>query len=316
MKNLTIKNSSLNSAIKMVLLAAGGSLLGLSMTASATISISEMLIDAQNLGVAGSADANQEFVEFASDTGGVESLAGLHFIIIEGDAPSTGEGVVDVAIDLGALSTGTNGLLLVSDGNSNWNPSADAATVINVQPFTNDDGSGDDIENGSATYAIVSGYTGTPGQDLDTNDDGILDATPWTAVVDVVGWLEAGTNTEISYAVQMGGVEFDSDVLIASIDAYVVSDGDAYTLGVLDRDEDGGANGPYELVTGALAASATASLLFGSDLNSEFTLTPGSANDAVLNQGSSKNVPAMGALGLGALFVGLAAVAARLRRTI
>lgn len=312
MRNLTNKNS----AIKAGLFAASCALVSLPMTASAAISISEMLIDAQNLGVAGSADANQEFVELVSDTGGVEALTGLHFIVIEGDAPGTGEGVVDVAVDLGALSTGTNGLLIVTDGNVTWNPTADAATVVQVNNFVNDDASGDDIENGSATFAIVSGYTGTPGQDLDTDNDGILDITPWTAVVDAVGWLEIGTGTEVSYAVQMGGVEFDSDSLGGSIDAYAVKDGIGYVFGVLDRDADAAANGPYEFATAALGDDAPALLLFATDLNSAFTLTPGSANDNVLNQGSSKNVPAMGVFGLAALFFGLSAVAARLRRKV
>ncbi|MGB5324438.1 MAG: hypothetical protein WBN40_03300 [Pseudomonadales bacterium] len=306
---------------RSVQLATASALLSLSSTAFATVSISEMLIDAFNLGAAGAADDLQEFIEIVSDTGGVESLAGLHFIAIEGDAPGTGEGVIDVVIDLGSYSTGTNGLLVVSDGNTAWDPAADAGTSIVVPAggFVNGDGGGDDIENGSMTFAIVSGFSGAGGDDLDTNDDGVLDVLPWTSVVDAVGWLEIGRNTELSYAVQLGGVEFDSnDLGDRAIDAYAVGpNGVGYVFAVADRDDDGNADGPYELVSFALGDDAPSEQvpLFVGDLNSLFTLTPGSANDlSIVSSGPSKNVPAMGALGIATLFAGLIALAARLRR--
>ncbi len=34
------------------------------------------------------------------------------------------------------------------------------------------------IENGTITMLLVKDFTGTVGQDLDTNDDGVLDMTP------------------------------------------------------------------------------------------------------------------------------------------
>ena len=306
-----------NYFLKTIQISATSALMSLAVSSSAmaAVSLSEMLIDAQNLGTAGTADQDQEFIEIASDTGGIESLAGLYFIAIEGDAPGTDEGVVDVAIDLSSFSTGSNGLLVLTDGNLSWNPQEEAASSIQAVEFNNDDGSGDDIENGSMTFAIVSGYTGTPGQDLDTNDDGVLDATPWTSVIDAVGWKEAGTGTELTYAVQMGGVEFDSNDITDSIDAYVVGpDGNGYVLGVLDRDADGLANGPYEIITAALSEAAPTSILIGADLNNAFTLTPGSENLPVLDTGETKAVPAMGTFGIATLFAGLIALAAKLRK--
>ncbi|PQO38019.1 hypothetical protein C5Y97_07990 [Blastopirellula marina] len=47
-----------------------------------------------------------------------------------------------------------------------------------------------DAENDTVTYLLVSGFTGSVGDDLDTNDDGILDATPWTAIVDSVATID------------------------------------------------------------------------------------------------------------------------------
>ncbi|MDZ4755550.1 MAG: hypothetical protein SGJ11_13770 [Phycisphaerae bacterium] len=36
----------------------------------------------------------------------------------------------------------------------------------------------------NVTHLLVSGFTGANGQDLDTDDDVVLDLTPWTAVID------------------------------------------------------------------------------------------------------------------------------------
>ncbi len=35
------------------------------------------------------------------------------------------------------------------------------------------------LENGTLTLLLVQGFTGALGNDLDTNDDGTLDSTPW-----------------------------------------------------------------------------------------------------------------------------------------
>ena len=58
------------------------------------------------------------------------------------------------------------------------------------------------------------GFTGANGDDLDTDDDGTLDSTPWTSVVDAVSLIEEAnppSGTEYSYAVQLGGVTVGPD---------------------------------------------------------------------------------------------------------
>ncbi len=43
------------------------------------------------------------------------------------------------------------------------------------------------LENGASTFLLVSNYTGTfTSTDLDTNDDGTFDVTPWDAIIDSV----------------------------------------------------------------------------------------------------------------------------------
>ena len=42
-----------------------------------------------------------------------------------------------------------------------------------------------DLENPSFTMVLVDGFTGAVGDDLDTDDDGVLDVTPWGTVMDL-----------------------------------------------------------------------------------------------------------------------------------
>jgi len=48
------------------------------------------------------------------------------------------------------------------------------------------------LQNGSGTLLLVENYTGSTGQDLDTNDDGVLDATPWGRIGDGIAIDDGG----------------------------------------------------------------------------------------------------------------------------
>jgi uncharacterized protein len=48
------------------------------------------------------------------------------------------------------------------------------------------------LENGTLTLLLVKDFTGAVGADLDTNDDGVLDVTPWSALVDDVAISDGG----------------------------------------------------------------------------------------------------------------------------
>ena len=74
----------------------------------------------------------------------------------------------------------------------------DAGTAINVADFS------PDIENGSNTYLLVRGFSGALSADLDTDNDGILDVTPWTSVVDGVSIVENDGAANIGYAAGLG----------------------------------------------------------------------------------------------------------------
>ena len=71
-------------------------------------------------------------------------------------------------------------------------PSGDRfrGTTAMPAPFTvTTDGNGywiddEDVENGTVTFLLVEDFTASTGTDLDTNNDGVLDLTPWTRIVD------------------------------------------------------------------------------------------------------------------------------------
>jgi hypothetical protein len=144
-------------------------------------------------------DNGTEYFEFYSTTGGVESLAGLWLIEIDGD--TTNSGLINKALDLGAFSTGTNGLFLYRDSATVLLPAPEAATTITSLDFP-------DTQNGSGTFLLVSGFTGAAGNDLDTDNDGTLNTFPWASVLDGIGVAENDAGNNFTYAAQVGFFAF------------------------------------------------------------------------------------------------------------
>jgi LPXTG-site transpeptidase (sortase) family protein len=108
-----------------------------------------------------------------------EDYSAYTVLSIEGDA--TSQGTVDRIISLG--TTDANGLYLVS-------LTAGA------------------LENGTMTLLLVKDFSGSLNADLDTNNDGTFDVTPWTALVDSVGVNDGGAG-DIVYGIPSLGVAYD-----------------------------------------------------------------------------------------------------------
>ena len=167
---------------------------------------------------------NAEYIELKGTPGA--SLAGLTIVVLGDGTSITKSGVVEWLYRFAATDViGSNGYLLLHNSGANPNyatnavppvPGPDPAT--GAFPFTIDPAAtnlpwGYQTPTGSAgdtqlespdnmTFMLVSDFTGTDtfqtrapnsgadGQDLDTNDDGILDITPWTAILDSVAFKE------------------------------------------------------------------------------------------------------------------------------
>jgi len=129
-------------------------------------------------------DDNREFVELRSLNGGPVTLPNLALVEIQGNPNFAG--VIGTDVHMSGLVTGANGLALLGENYGNngtpWGTEVTTGTVLG-------DMNGH-LGNDNFTLFLVEGYSGISGQDLDTNDDGILDVTPWTNVLDSVGWYD------------------------------------------------------------------------------------------------------------------------------
>ena len=203
-------------AIAALLLAAGAT--------QGAIRFSEIFQDAPGT------DNGQEFIELCGDAN--ESLAGLWLLAIEGDGASPG--VVDQAINLGAFSLGSNGLFLRRDSATTLDTSSaagvqgpDANTTVSVLDFS------PDIENGSTSYLLVSGFTGAIGSDIDANNDGVADATFWAFVVDALGIIENDGAQNVGYGDDFGSVNLGPYTAFNADAAVLGADGVWYAADVL-----------------------------------------------------------------------------------
>jgi hypothetical protein len=142
-------------------------------------------------------DQGQEAVEIQGAPNA--SLAGYFLLAIEGDASNAG--VLDVRQDLGAASTGANGLLLLRDVAATLIHPAPAAATSVFQFDWNPD-----LENGSNTYVLGFGTPPAAGLDLDADNDGTLDvgALAGFTVVDAVAILENDAGINAGYADDLG----------------------------------------------------------------------------------------------------------------
>ena len=113
------------------------------------------------------------------------SLAGLTYIVIgDGSNAATKNGVIECVVPLGAYSLGGDGLLSVSKlATLVFAGSVDVGPVAAIN-FENSD---------NVTHMLVSGFTGALAADLDTNEDGVLDVLPWTAIIDSVALVKPNT---------------------------------------------------------------------------------------------------------------------------
>ncbi len=268
---------------------------------------------------------DRQFFELISDTGGVESLDGLWLLEIEGDLALGGvldnPGQVLNAFNLNGFSTGTNGLFL-------WR---DSSTVLDNSPAPGIQGPGDsglqtqafspqifgfDLEdsmtgndlfiNDVHTFLLVENYTGLVptssqedgpnGPDLDVDDNGVLEITPWDSVIDGVSSTEFVTDDDdeivvdgdgnpiipgFQYAGQFGGLDhiggFGADVWHRLIEP-----GDNGAWAFFDSSsgdgEDAGFQGPFFANDSGDAAFEDGTEIVVGNNSMFLYATPGAAN--------------------------------------
>lgn len=133
---------------------------------------------------------NDEYFELSGTAGA--SMAGMAYIVI-GDGTG-GSGVIESVTDLSAFSIAGDGLF--------WG----AETTITLgTPDATFGAAGLNFENtDNVTHMLVSGWSGTLNMDVDTNDDGVFDVTPWTSIDDSVALILPGPG-DLTYSSTMVG---------------------------------------------------------------------------------------------------------------
>ncbi|MGF1506600.1 MAG: ExeM/NucH family extracellular endonuclease, partial [Anaerolineae bacterium] len=130
---------------------------------------------------------DDEFVEIIGDPS--TDITDLTFIVISGNGSFAG--LVDVVIDFSGETTDANGFVLAADSAAGLLPD------ISIP--------GLDFFSGTQSVLLVEGFTGNQGDDLDTNNDGTLETTPWTNVVDSVGLTDGDVGEPIYIATTIIG---------------------------------------------------------------------------------------------------------------
>ena len=145
--------------------------------------------------------------EFSASTTGTD----VEYIEIYGE-PET---------DYSALS------VLQVEGDSSSTPgvikSVTSIGTTDVNGFYLADLTANTLENGTLTLLLVDTFTGLGDEDLDTDDDGVIDVTPWNSIVDSIAVNDGGA----------GDLNYGLPVLTANYD------GVAFTPGGASRIPDG-----------------------------------------------------------------------------
>jgi len=159
------------------------SLLLLVPLAASALNINEIRIDN------GGADTD-EYFELAGASG--MDLTGYFYIVI-GDG-SGGSGVLESITDLSGLAIDADGFLSGhKSGTTGTCAVYDAEVTLS---FENSD---------NVTHMLVTNLTGALQDDLDVDDDGVFDVTPWDSIIDSVSLIETIGSGEQVYGANSVG---------------------------------------------------------------------------------------------------------------
>jgi hypothetical protein len=142
--------------------------------ANAVCSSSNVVVQLNEVRIDQQGTDNDEFAELSGEPGA--DLSSLTYIVL-GDGTGL-SGVIECVIPLTGKTMPANGLFLITNKGTGQDGIAFGRTG-DLQSTTMVFENGDNV-----THLIVRSFTGTLAQDLDTNDDGTLDLTPWASVVE------------------------------------------------------------------------------------------------------------------------------------
>lgn len=143
----------------------------------------DIAINEFRISSSGSADDTSNFVELFTDPG--TALDGKTLVVLSGEfAP----GQIDFAIDLSDAVADENGFVLIGN-DQNPNLGSGDVGVAGLNFF-----------GSPQTFLIVDGFTGAVGDDLDPDDDGVLNVTPWSEIIDSLAGVDGDSTPDQTYS--------------------------------------------------------------------------------------------------------------------
>ncbi|MBK9153505.1 MAG: VCBS repeat-containing protein [Chloracidobacterium sp.] len=141
----------------------------------------------------GGSDDGCEYVELIGTPGA--AVENIHFVSLEGDS-NKGQATAVITFGVPGPVFGTNGILAIVSAVGCGARAYPAESTVIPLAFLNTGV----LQNGTNSYLLISSATAiAPGTDLDTNDDGTLDALPAGAeIIDGVAWSDGGA-TDVTY---------------------------------------------------------------------------------------------------------------------
>ena len=113
------------------------------------------------------------------------SLSDLTYIVI-GDGIG-GHGVLEVVVSLSGQTIPGDGYFLAAESGFTLGGSVDLTTDLSFESADN------------VTHLLVRDFSGQDNTDLDTDNDGVLDLTPWSEIVDCVALMDRIVGGDLTY---------------------------------------------------------------------------------------------------------------------
>ena len=130
-----------------------------------------------------------EYFEVSEVQGQEVDLSVYTYLVVGDGAAAAGSCVIEAVIALDGLVIAPNASLVVAESTFGLG----TPSVVKNLNFENSD---------NVTHMLVRGFSGSLGQDLDSDDDGQFDELPWELLIDRIALVEAVAlrlNTELSY---------------------------------------------------------------------------------------------------------------------
>ena len=140
-------------------------------------------------------DDTDEYFELLGTVG--TDLTGLTYVVIGDDADDiTQSGTVEAVVALSGMIGATGYFTVAEDTFTLATADLVLSSALDELNFENSD---------NLTHLLVQGWTGSVGDDLDTDNDGTFDSTPWSGIVDCVSVVEDPDGGDQTYCVATAG---------------------------------------------------------------------------------------------------------------